>query len=238
MPPETADTCFRRNLQFFVILFAVPLLTGVAVQAIGGVRFHDMWGFPMFVLLGIVVALLIAARPQKLDLVPKFAAAGLAFLGLATAAVAGISFYAPYATHHGTRYDFPAQDLAKQIGSRWEALFPSLPVRYVAADVWLGGMLTAYHPNRPSVLISGNFKASPWVTPEGVREAGAVIVWHRDIDGTKLMKQFPEAIQQRPLELFYQTGAKVPAVQVNWAILAPSRVSAANGQSLEIQVQN
>ena len=88
LPLETADAGLKRNLQFFGILFAVPLLACVAAQGLAGVRFHDMWGFPMFVLLGIVVALLIAARPQGHDLTPKFAAGGLAFLGLAMTAVA------------------------------------------------------------------------------------------------------------------------------------------------------
>ena len=225
---ENADECIRRNLQFFGILFAAPLLTGIAMQALGGVRFHDMWGFPMFVLLGIVVALLLAGgRPLERDLVPKFAAGGLTFLGLAMIVISVASVGSPYAMRVGARYQFPAQELAKQVGSRWESLFPSVPVRYVASDEWLGGMLTAYHPNRPSVLISGNFSHSPWITPERIRREGAILIWHRDKDGERLMKQFPDAILQSPLELAYQTRAKVPAAGVNWAILPPSRTSTA-----------
>ena len=237
-PLETADTGLRRNLQFFGILFAAPLLAGIAVQTIAGVRFHDMWGFPMFVLLGIVVALLMAGRPREYDLAPKFAAGGLAFLGLAMTVIAAASLGSPYVMHIGARYEFPAQELAKQVEARWEALFPSPPLRYAAGDVWLGGMLTAYHPSRPSVLISGNFKHSPWVTPERIRETGAVLLWHRDPDGDRLMKQFPEAIQQSPLELPYQTGAKVPPARVNWAILPPTRMSTAGGQLPKVPAQN
>ncbi len=219
---ENADDGIRRNLQFFGILFAAPLLTGLAIQAVGGVRFHDMWGFPMFVLLGIVVALLIAASPlQGRELAPKFAAGGMAFLGLTAIALFAMNLASPYAMHKGARHQFPAQELAKQLGSRWEAQFPSTPVRYVASDVWLGGMLTAYHPNRPSVLISGNFANSPWIAPERIQRNGAIVIWQGDYDGERLMKQFPDAILQSPLELAYQTGAKVPAARVNWAILPP-----------------
>ncbi len=227
LPLDTADASLKRNRQFFGILFAVPLLVCVAAQGLAGVRFHDMWGFPMFVLLGILVALLIAARPQGHDLTPKFAAGSLAFLGLAMTGVAAASWGSAYALHQGARTEFPAQELARRIGSAWAAQFPSAPVRYVAADVWLGGMLTAYDPNRPSVLISGNFKQSPWITRERFKEAGAVLVWHRDPDGQQLMRQFPDAILQHPLELPYQTGAKVPAARVNWAILPPARAFAA-----------
>ena len=146
--------------------------------------------------------------------------------------VAGVSVGSSYAMHQGSRTEFPAQELAKQIGARWAAQFPSAPVRYVAADVWLGGMLTAYHPNRPSVLISGNFKHSPWVTRELIHDAGAVLVWHRDPDGERLMREFPDAIPQSPLELPFQTGAKVPAARINWAILPPARAFAAASHAL------
>ena len=78
---KTADVGLRRNLQFFGILFAAPLLTGLVIQTLGGVRFHDMWGFPMFVLLGIVVALIIAARPGSRTLRPNSLLAAWRFLG-------------------------------------------------------------------------------------------------------------------------------------------------------------
>ncbi len=227
LPLEIADAGLRRNLQFFSILFAAPFVTGVVIQALGGVRFHDMWGFPMFVLLGIVLALLLAARPLERDPLPVFAVGGLAFLGVAMTAVAVVSVGSPYAMHTGPRHEFPAREMAKQMGSRWTSLYPSAPLRYVISDVWLGGMLTAYHPDRPSVLIAGNFTYSPWVTPEHLQEAGAVIIWHREPDGDRLMKQFPGAIQQPALELPFLTGAAVAPARVNWAILPPARMSAA-----------
>ncbi len=232
---ENADGDTRRNLQFFGILFAVPLLTGIVMQAIGGVRFHDMWGFPMFVLLGIVVALLITASRTPADgLVPKFAAGGVAFLGLAMIVVSTASLSSPYVLGKGSRFQFPAQELAKQVGARWHSMYPSAPLRYVAADVWLGGMLTAYGTGRPSVLISGSFQKSFWITPERIRHAGAVILWHRDWDGVRLMREFPGAIRQAPLELAYQTSAKVPAARINWAILPPSQTSATASKTVTV----
>jgi len=227
LPPQAPDTRLGRDLQFMVILFAAPLLIGVAIQAFGGVRFKDMWGFPMFVLLSVVIALLSTGRPLKQELLEKVAAASVAMLALSMTVIAAVSWGSPYVMHGGSRHQFPAQELAKQVGSRWATLFPSQPLRYVAADVWRGGMLAAYHPDHPSVLISGDFKLSPWITPASINESGAILIWGGDHEGDRLMERFPEAVRQDPIELPYQTEAVVPAARVNWAILLPSQLLAA-----------
>jgi 4-amino-4-deoxy-L-arabinose transferase-like glycosyltransferase len=230
-PLEITQPDLRRNFQFFGILFALPLLTGIVIQAVAGIRFHDMWGFPMFVLLGILVALYLAARPLARDPLPAFGVGALALLGIAMFAVVVTSIGSPYVMNKGSRFQFPARELAAQTGARWAALYPSTPLRYAVSDVWLGGMLTAYHPDRPSVIIAGSFTFSPWATPVRVKEAGAVIIWRNDREGASFLQTFPGAIQQPALELRYVTNANVPPARLGWAILPPA--AAANGAAAD-----
>jgi 4-amino-4-deoxy-L-arabinose transferase-like glycosyltransferase len=235
-PPRAFGPFFWRDLRFVVILFAGPLLVGVAIQALGGVRFRDMWGFPMFCLLGVLAALLTVGLPLRQDVLPKLAVATMAALALAMTAIAGVSVASPYVTKKGPRHLFPAPEMAKAMASQWASLTGSMPLRYVVADIWLGGMLSAYHPDHPSVLISGCFETSPWVTPAGIEQSGAVLVWTSDQEDQKMLKQFPGAIRQDSLQLPYKTEAPVQEARLSWAILpplnSPSIATKENGNAL------
>jgi hypothetical protein len=213
----------RQDLQFVAILFAAPILLALAIQALGGVRFRDMWGFPFFVLFGPVIALLTAARPSHRDVLPKLAIAGTAMLALAVTALVAVDVGSPYVIKkRGPRFLFPAQELASQVGSQWAFLFDGKPLRYVVSDPWLGGMFAAYHADHPSVLLSGDFKQSPWVKPDVIGEEGGILVWNNERDGEKLTRAFPKAIRQPSLQLAFHTKAAIPAARVDWAILPPS----------------
>jgi hypothetical protein len=70
-------------------------------------------------------------------------------------------------------------------------------------------------------LISGDFRQSPWVKKESLKEQGAVLVWDNEQEGESLLSAFPDAIRQAPLKLEYLTKVPVPAASVSWAILRP-----------------
>ena len=224
------DKGSRKDLRFFLILLVAPLVFCLAIQAIEGVRFRDMWGFPLFVLFGIVAVLLTAGRPLRQDMLPKFAVASPAMLGLAVTSIAAGSLGSAYLFKKGPREAFPARELTTAIGAKWAALTGSAPLRYVVAESWLGGMFATYHPDRPSVLFDGDFKQSFWLQPSDFSRYGAILVWDSEKDRKAVLKEFPNAVQQGTLEIAYHTQARVPPRFVSWAFLPPANPAPAAGK--------
>jgi 4-amino-4-deoxy-L-arabinose transferase-like glycosyltransferase len=218
--PSLAPEC-RRDLRFNFVLFATPFLLCLAIQFLDGVRFHDMWGFPLFTLLGVVTALLTGVQPLPQQILPKFALASTGMLALAIAAICSVSLGSSYLIRKGARIDFPARELTTAVNAQWERLSGASPLRYVIAESRLGGIFAAYHKDHPSVLFNGDFKESFWLKPSAIAESGAILVWDNYRARHKLVSKFPGAIRQTPFELTYHSGSIVSPARVGWAVLPP-----------------
>ena len=62
----------RADRNFILFLFLGPLLFAVAFQGLGGVRFRDMWGFPMFDFLGLAIMALTATNALFQERIKRF----------------------------------------------------------------------------------------------------------------------------------------------------------------------
>jgi hypothetical protein len=66
--------------------------------------------------------------------------------------------------------------MAASLDSLWRER-TGQPLTFVIGSTWIAGNLAFYGPDRPRVLIDGDFKLAPWVTPEALAKAGALLVW-------------------------------------------------------------
>lgn len=230
---EVLDHSSRHDLRFHFVLFAAPFLFCLAIQAIDGVRFRDMWGFPFFALFGAVTVLLTGAQPFRQDILPKFALAGAGMLALAIIGIFSVNLGSAYVTKKGPRVLFPARELAAAVQGRWDSLSGSAPLRYIAAESFLGGIFATYHKDHPSVLFDGDFKESFWLKRADIDRAGAILVWDNYRDRHKMLSAFPGAVRQTPLEFPYHTKFRVSPARVGWAILPPSNSPVATAQAAD-----
>jgi hypothetical protein len=221
-PPRTEVDAFDRRIVSLLAfgpalaLFAFSLVTGRETQA--------MWGFPLWLFLGLSMVLFARTALDRVR---------LAWIGGLWATVSAI-FVAGFAANYTVlpnidhRYRaafFPGDTLSAAIIQRFEASTGKQPA-YVIASMWDGGNVAHYAKERPQplVLIDGLPRRAPWINLSDLQAQGAVLVW-TDGDPRVLPPAFaaaaPGVKPGAPFELPNHRGGGI--VHVGWAILPPHR---------------
>jgi len=197
-----------------------PAATTCALSAISGRGTIAMWGYPLWLFLGLWIVL--AARsPLEPARLKRIAA-----LWAAVFAIFAATFYASYAVlpaidHRYRAVFYPGDRLADELSRRFRAA-TGAPLVYVIGSMWDGGNVAHYSAEQPRVLIDGNPDRSPWIDVGDLRSKGAVVVW---TDGDPLVMPVGlrriagDAQVQPPFTLPFRRGEG--GITVGWAILRP-----------------
>jgi 4-amino-4-deoxy-L-arabinose transferase-like glycosyltransferase len=195
-----------------------PLLAILALSALSGRGTVAMWGYPLFLFLGLWIVLHAGKAVAGLRL------KRLATLWAAVSAVLAIAFVVNYEVL--PRYDhryravlYPGDALAHEISRRYRAV-TGQPLVYVIATMWDGGNIAHYSSARPRVLIDGKPERAPWIDLGDLRSKGAVVVWtDGDLNTVPVAYRAiaADAQVQEPFRLPYRRGDNV--LNVGWAIL-------------------
>jgi 4-amino-4-deoxy-L-arabinose transferase-like glycosyltransferase len=214
----------RRALRFLLLLGLGPaLLTAIGATLTGsGVR--SSWGAPMVVLSGLIVVALLS---------PRFSAARLRRLGvgagLLIVLVSGLYYahmrYGLVLTGKPLRGNWPQAEISDALQQTWRSETNNAPLRVVIGDIWTAGLIGLHDRHPPSVLINGDFGASPWVSPEEVREYGALVVWSGHEPAA--LAPLTETLATRD-RVFTPRLARASAspVRVSYAVIPPRRAAA------------
>jgi hypothetical protein len=193
----------------------------VVFSLLSGYGLRDMWGAPMPIWISLAAVLWAWPRLQETRL-PAFLTVWTAvFVALPVAfciyGVTGERLAAP------SRVAWPSPALASELATVWKQRAGDAPLTIVAGDKWAAGIVGAYTDAHPSVLTDGDFRLSPWLTPDDVARRGALIVWSNGDTSA------PPA-NYRPLGPFTATGivrapfADTPGAAeatLGWAIRLP-----------------
>jgi 4-amino-4-deoxy-L-arabinose transferase-like glycosyltransferase len=195
-------------------LFVFSLVSGHATQA--------MWGFPLWLFLGLQICL---AVPQEIvrARLPRLCAVWAAVFVIYVGAFVADYTFLPNIDHRYRAAFFPGALLSAAIIQRFEAATGRQPV-YVIASMWDGGNVAHYSKEypQPRVLIDGLPRRAPWIDLSDLRAKGAVLVW-TDGDPYVLPQAFatvaPGVMPGAPFELPYHRGQGT--LHVGWGILPP-----------------
>jgi len=199
-----------------------PALALLLFSVVSGRGTQAMWGFPLWVFLGLQLCVLMpeaVVRTRFAALAAVWAAITLIYAG------AFIADYTvlPNIDHRYRAAFFPGDRLSAEITERFRAATGREPA-YVIGSMWDGGNVAHYsreHPE-PRVLIDGLPRRAPWIDLADLRAKGAVLVW-TDGDPQVLPEAFaavaPGVTPGAPFELPYHRGEGT--VHVGWAILQP-----------------
>jgi hypothetical protein len=215
---EFAADAFDRRI--VTLLAFGPGLAMIALIAISGRGTFAMWGYPLWLFVGLWLVLLGRATLDRARLAHVVAHWVAVFLIFAIIFVVNYSVL-PLLDHRYRAVFYPGNKLAATLTQRFHDA-TGAKLRYVVGAMWDGGNLAHYSPDQPEVLIDGLPRRAPWIDLGDLRKYGAIVVWSGG-DTTHLPAQFARvagtAEVGAPFELPMRRGGGV--LHVGWAILKP-----------------
>ncbi|HVY00968.1 MAG TPA: glycosyltransferase family 39 protein [Pseudorhodoplanes sp.] len=208
------------DFRFVTMLAFGPMAAILALSAVTGRGTVAMWGYPLWLFLGLWIVL-VADRAAAVARLPRIVSTwAIVFL------VYAVSFFVHYQVlpdfdHRYRATSFPGEAMANEISQRYRAIAHS-PLVYVISSMWDGGNIGHYAPERPRVLIDGRPARAPWIDLSDLRSKGAAIVWTAgDLRTLPLAyRSFSEhALVQDPFEVPFHNGGR--KLGVGWAIVPP-----------------
>jgi Dolichyl-phosphate-mannose-protein mannosyltransferase len=202
-----------------------PALTMIALTAVTGRGAVAMWGYPLWLFLGLWLVMAARVSLDAGRLARIVGAWAIVFTIFVVAFIANYLVLPPL-DHRYRAVLFPGDKLGEMLTARFHdatcRAADCAPLRYVIGSMWDGGNLAHYSPDQPEVLIDGLPRRAPWIDLEDLRDKGAILVWTQSDP-----RQVPEAFAR------IAPGAEVGApfdlpmrradgtVHVGWAILKP-----------------
>jgi 4-amino-4-deoxy-L-arabinose transferase-like glycosyltransferase len=197
-----------------------PALTMIALTAATGRGAVAMWGYPLWLFLGLWLVMAARVSLDTARLTRTVGAWAVVFTIFVVAFVANY-LVLPYFDHRYRAALFPGDRLGGALTARFHEA-TGAPLRYVIGTMWDGGNLAHYSPDQPEVLIDGLPRRAPWIDLDNLRDKGAMLVWTQS-DPRQVPATFaaiaPGVEIGTPFDLPMRRSDGV--VHVGWAILKP-----------------
>lgn len=198
-----------------------PALTMVALTAVTGRGTIALWGYPLWLYLGLWLVMLYrdGLSPISLAWMTRFWAAvliGSALLILVfKSGVLGLSYVR-------RSHEFPGPALAAEINRQYRAVTGREPA-YVIGPQIEAGNISRYTPSRPRVVIDADFRSAPWIDRADLKAKGTILIWNPNDEGkmpAHLAQIANGAPQQPPIVIPVANGRF--KFYFAWAIVPPS----------------
>ncbi len=214
-----ADAFDRRLVTLIAFGPATAMLALIAASGRGAVT---MWGYPLWLFLGLWIVMFLPRPVDARRLTRIVAAWGAVFVALMLVFIADYTVM-PLLDHRYRAAFFPGDRLGAELTARFHAATGGKQLRYVVGSMWLAGNVAHYSPDQPHVLIDGLPSRSPWIDLADLRRQGALLVWDvGDYD------RFPAPFATLAPSAQIGTPLTLPARRfgttlehVGWAILPP-----------------
>jgi hypothetical protein len=105
------------------------------------------------------------------------------------------------------------------------------PLAIVSGDVRTAALVALAAPSRPSLYFDADPAHSPWVTPDDIRQKGAIVVWpasNTTADPPPDIKaRFPDLVPEVPRTFDRPVQGRLPVLRIGWGMIRPGSVAAA-----------
>jgi hypothetical protein len=214
----------------YVKVFAlVPVLAATVVAVLIGSAVPVGGVAPLVVLSGLGVVM---AAGDSIELYHQ-RVLGYAWSGLLLVPalfVPAVMFVLPWTTGTDLRIDQPAAAMGRFFADNFERR-TGRRLAVVTGDPQTAALIALAAPSRPSVYFDANPARSPWVTPDDIRQKGAVVVWPTaDTAPTPppdIKARFPDLVPEVPRTFDRPVQGRLPALRVGWGVIRPGSVAAA-----------
>jgi len=217
----TRDALRRRALDddgwFLLVLGIGPVLLTAVIALVSGLGLRTMWGVPMCNLAGLLIVRFGRERWPAASLTRIAWAACCVFALMLVAYVLRTSVV-PELAGKPSRTQWPDREIASAFGAAWKQKTHA-PLRIVAGDGWLAGLIVVRGEPMPSVWTNASFAQSPWISLAEVRVRGALLVRQITRRGDFAI---PAGFQfQGEKDFAWPYEKKAPALRIAWWILPP-----------------
>src|SRR5215469_17041098 len=218
--PPVAGKADAFDRRIVTLLAFGPAAATVAMSAVSGRGAIAMWGYPLWLFLGLWIVLYArtALEPARLARIAVAWASVFALFAIVFAASYSVL---PAIDHRYRAVFYPGDRLADELARRFRAA-TGRPLVYVIGTMWDGGNVAHYAREQPRVLIDGDRRRAPWIDLGDLRSKGAVVVWTGSdptVMPLALRGVAGDAQIQPPFTLPFRRGDHV--LTVGWAILRP-----------------
>lgn len=205
--------------RIITLLALGPCATALALSAITGRGLIPMWGYPLWLFLGVWLIMLAGRNCAHF----KRMVTGWGIVSVGYVVIFVVSYtIVPHFDNRFYAINYPGEALAREVSQRFRAA-TGRPLAYVIANMWDGGNVGHYAPERPRVLIDGKPGRAPWIDLADLKAKGAVVIWTGQSE--EVPKEFlpiaPNAQVQAPLWLSFQRADSDRIERFGWAIVPP-----------------
>lgn len=221
---ESDEDRFNRD---FLIWFACgPFILVEIVGLLLGVRIRSMWGTAMWSYAGVVLLFFLQLNLSR-EAICRTVIRSAICAGLAALVFVGQNSGLPHLRGRASRIHFPGRQLAAKVNALYRQAAGDDPT-IVGGPWWEASNVAFYGEKSASVFAGLDESINPWITEQELNQRGGVIVWTK-FEGDSayqedIVRRFPHARFPPPLELDYQTAAKLTPVRIGVAIVVPENV--------------
>ncbi len=105
------------------------------------------------------------------------------------------------------------------------------PLAVVTGDPRTAALVALAAPSRPSVYFDADPARSPWVTPDDIRQKGAVVVWVTSDTNPApppgIKARFPDLVPEVPRAFDRPVRGRLPVLRIGWGMIRPGSIAAA-----------
>ncbi len=142
----------------------------IALIAVSGRGTFAMWGYPLWLFVGLWIVLTLRAALDRARLTHVIAHWGVVFAIFVIVFLVNYSVL-PLIDHRYRAVFYPGNTLAATLTQRFHDA-TGTKLRYVVGAMWDGGNLAHYSPDQPEVLIDGLPRRAPWIDLADLRKYG------------------------------------------------------------------
>jgi hypothetical protein len=157
---------------------------------------------------------------------------GLAWAGLLivpAALVPVVLIMLPWTLRTNLTVGEPAAAMGRFFGETFESR-TGRPLAVVTGETATAAIVAIGAPSRPSVYFEADPDRSPSVTPDEIREKGAVVVWlAADTTPTPpplIKAHFPDLVPEVPQTFERRVRGRLPLLRVGWGMIRPASTPA------------
>lgn len=225
---STRQTYRSSAASFLLTMGFGPALLAALWAVSSGTGLRDMWGAPFWNLSGLIALYFLGAQTPDARLI-RMAKSSLIIVILVPVVYGIIAVANTYTDRKPSRTAWPDASMAAYFDHAWQQQ-TKCELEIIAGENWLTGLIAAKHPQRPSVLIDGNFLHSPWLSPQDLLEHGGLFVWHERGEGKVHGKLQPLLANFGPdrqiadpqiAEFAWPTKENYPPLKIGWVLIPP-----------------